>query len=150
MAEDRGQAITLDYTLGIAIAAILVTGLLIAGSGFVEDQRSSAIRAELEVVGQQVATDVEAADRLVASGETNTTVRVERRLPSEIAGSEYLIELEGGADPQVVLTSNAMNLSTSMSVSAETAIEDSRAFGGTISITLTDAGLLRLDGSDDT
>ncbi|PSP46175.1 hypothetical protein BRC60_10940 [Halobacteriales archaeon QH_1_68_42] len=77
--SDRGQSIALDYTLGLAVGFLLITGLLIAGGDYITDQRNRAQQSELRVIGQQLAADIEAADRLAAAA-TNGEVRIERSL----------------------------------------------------------------------
>jgi hypothetical protein len=101
---DRAQAVTLNYTIGIAIATVLVTGLLIAGSSFVADQQEKATRSELRVIGQQTAASLETVDRLANTTEAGNTVRLDRQLPPNVAGSAYTIDLVKTKDPYLELT----------------------------------------------
>jgi hypothetical protein len=144
MTEDRGQTITLDYTIGLGISVILVTGLLIAGAGFVDDQRERAARIELEVVGQQVAADVEAADRLAATTGANPTVRVSRELPGDVAGAEYRIELVEQADPHLELTATDPAVSVQVEFANVTAVSGSQVTGGPVAVAYTGSGTLEL------
>ena len=74
MTDDRAVSATLGYVLVIGITTILISGLFLAAGGFVENQHERAIRAELEVVGNRLAADIAAVDRLAlaagSSGET--------------------------------------------------------------------------------
>lgn len=90
---DRAVSTTLGYALTLAITTLLVTGLLVGVGGFVEDQRERAIRSELQVVGQQMAADVQAGDRFAETGDTTFTIR--RDLPNEVAGTSYTVEVVG-------------------------------------------------------
>lgn len=145
MARDRAQAITLDYTLGIAIAVILITGLLIAGGSFISDQRETAARSELRVIGQQLATDIEAADRLIGAAGNDGSVRVRRNLPTAVAGSHYDIELVEDSDPYLVLTSTDPDLSISVEFTNFTAVSGAEIGSGSVAITLTASGKLTLE-----
>jgi len=91
---DRAVSSTLNYVLSLGIMAVLVTGLLSAGGGFVEDRQEEVIRSELEVIGQQVASDVQRADRLVTAGDDNREVTLAQSLPERISGTGYRISLE--------------------------------------------------------
>ncbi|MFC7028484.1 hypothetical protein ACFQH8_15745 [Halomicroarcula sp. GCM10025710] len=62
--DDRAVSTALGYVLTLSIASLLVTGLIIAGSGFVEDRREQVVREELTVIGQQIGADLARADRL--------------------------------------------------------------------------------------
>ena len=146
MTEGRGQAITLDYTIGIALSVLLVTGLLVAGGGFVADQRERAARTELRVVGQQVAADFEAADRLANSTEADPTVRVSRQLPRDVAGAAYRVELVDRADPYLELRSSDPAVTVRVEVTNLTAVTGTEVAGGPLAVNLTDAGTLTLDG----
>lgn len=91
---DRAVATTLGYALSLGITSLLITGLLFAGGTFVEDQRDRAVRAELEVTGQQVAGAIGSADRLAGGLEDGGSVTVRRSLPERAAGSGYRFEVD--------------------------------------------------------
>jgi hypothetical protein len=146
--DERGQSITLSYTLGIGIATILVTGLLIAGAGFVSDQRERAAEVELRVVGQQLASDVEATDRLVQSGDRNTAVSISRSLPQSVAGSGYTVELVEQSDPYIRLESQQQDVVVRIEFSNQTAVDGSVVGGGQVLVNYTASGQLRLEGGE--
>ncbi|WP_424019437.1 DUF7266 family protein [Halorientalis pallida] len=145
MTDDRGVSTTLNYVLGLAIALILITGLLLAGGTFVEDQRDRSIETELEVLGEQVSSDVMMADRLAETTSDNESVQVGRSLPPRVAGSTYEISIEGGSDPQVVVRTTDPEISVTVPVKTSTPIEASSVSGGTIAINLTASDELRLE-----
>lgn len=147
MTEARGQAIVLEYVLGIAVASILLVGLITASASFVEEQGEQASRAELRVIGQQVASDIEAADKLVVSSESNTTVRIERDLPTNVAGG-YKIRLEERANPRLNLTSQSNDFTIEVEFSNMTAVSESVVSGGPILINYTGSETLRLERRD--
>lgn len=90
--DERAVSTTVSYTLTLAITGILVSGLLIAGAGFVDSQRERAAETELQVVGQRLAADIGAADRLAVA--TGGDVTLNRTLSEAVIGSGYRIDVE--------------------------------------------------------
>ena len=144
--DDRGVSTTLNYVLGLSIALILITGLLVAGGTFVESQRDQSIRTELEVLGEQVSSDVMMADRLARTTTDNETVRVGRDLPPRVAGSNYEVGIEGGSDPRVVVRTTNPEITVEVPVETITSIESSSVSGGSIAVNYTESDELALEG----
>jgi hypothetical protein len=142
--DARSQALALDYVIGLGVALVLTMGLLVAAGGFIGDQREAAARSQLEVVGQQVAADVESADRLAAAVGTAGTVRIDRVLPGTIAGSLYRIELVESADPTLELRTVRTNTTATVEFTNTTAVTASDVGGGRIAINYT-ADAIRLE-----
>ena len=88
--SDRAATPALTYVLAIGITAILVSGLLISSSGFVDDRRESTVREELEIVGERIAASVSALDAASASGGT-VSRRIE--IPATILDTKYYVDL---------------------------------------------------------
>jgi hypothetical protein len=148
MTEERSQALALDYVIGLGIALVLTMGLLVASGGFIGDQRESAARTQLEVVGQQVAADIEAADRLAVAAGSSGTVRIDRQLPETIAGSQYRLELVEEADPYLWLRTVRPNTTARVEFTNMTAVSASDVGGGSIVINHTaDALVLESGGT---
>jgi hypothetical protein len=127
----RALSTALGYVLTLSITVLLVSGLFIAGGNFVESQREQVIRTELDIVGEQVATHVHAADRLNQSGMGETTVRIEQRFPRTVVGSDYQIYLEED-EPQLRLESSRPQVEVTVPFTNTTALADSSAQGGEI------------------
>lgn len=149
MTDERGQAITLNYAIGLGIGVVLVTGLLIAGGEFVHDQRERAARSELRVLGQQLGADLAAADRLAGAGESNTSVRVSHSLPNTVAGSTYSIQLVEAGTPYFLLETNDPSVTIRVDLTNETQVTESTVSGGDVAVNYTANGKLRLEGSMD-
>lgn len=133
--NDRAVSTALNYVLSLAIATILITGLIIGGGDFVEDRQEQVIRSELQVIGQQVAADVDRADRLLTAGDGTTEVSVSQSLPRELAGSSYHIELDPGSPGQVVLRSSSPEVTVGIRVETQSTLQSSVASGGTVVVT---------------
>jgi hypothetical protein len=147
MTDARSQALALDYVIGLGVALVLTMGLLIAAGGFMAEQRESAARTQLEVVGQQLAADLEAADRLAVAAGSAGTVRVDRWVPESIAGSQYRIELVETADPHLELRTVQPNTTALVEFTNTTAVSASDVGGGAVVVNYT-AGSLALESGE--
>lgn len=140
--DERAVSTTLGYTLSLTVATLLVGGLLIAGGGFVEDQRERTVRNELQVIGQQVSADVAAADRLASTDGTNDRVVVSRNLPNEVTGVRYTIAVESdGGETYLTLSTDSPDVSVRVDFAAETSVAETDISGGDIQVTLMDGEL---------
>lgn len=142
-AEDRGLSTAVGYALNIAIAAILLTTLIAAAGGLVNDQRERVIDQELSIAGERLAGDLQAADRLAANA---GTVRVTSKLPARAGGVDYRIEITDG---DVELRSPGYDVSVTVPVQTDTSIVDAELGGGDVVIELdTDPDPNQLEVSD--
>ena len=139
---DRGLSTTVSYVLTLSITALLIIGLILATSGAVESQRQTVTREELRVIGQQIASRLLAADRLAATGAE--TVRIEYTAPSDVAGSDYRIEVRDGDPATLYLNATDLDTSVSIPVSADADVVETSVRGGGIEIVLTDPGELEV------
>lgn len=129
----RGLSTALGYVLTLGITVILVSGLFVAGGNFVDSQREEVVRTELEIVGEQVATHVNSADRLNESGMGETNVTIEQRFPPSVVGTAYRITLEAD-DQRLRLTTDNPSTEVTIPLANTTTIADSSASGGQIVI----------------
>lgn len=137
----RGTSIALNYVLVLGIAAMLISGLIIAGSSFVDDQRERVVQGELNVIGNHLAGNLEQVDRYAKAGDGETAGHVNQSFQRQVTGENYEIELlepdpadDGPA--QLVLTpqSSDVTVRVNATVSDDLDIESSSARGGTISV----------------
>ena len=145
--SDRGQSIALDYTLGLAVGFLLITGLLIAGGDYITDQRDRAQQSELRVIGQQLAADIEAADRLAAAA-TNGEVRIERSLPSTVARSGYTVNVTTDENPELLLSSRSAPVEVRVDLTNETAVAPTTFNGGFVVVEYTASGEIEVERGD--
>jgi len=135
--NDRGVSSTLNYVLSLSIATLLVTGLLVAGGTFVEDRQKEVMRSELNVIGQQVASDINRADRLLTAGQGDTRVVVNQSFPKRITGSGYDILLSTGdpldpSDDTLTLVSQDPEVQVEVHVQTEQTLVESYADSGVV------------------
>ena len=142
MSDGRAVSTTLSYVLALAIATILITGLIIAGGSYVDTQREQVIRDELTVVGQQLAADVERADRLVRAGDPDEpmTVTVNRTFSNRVTGTSYRLALEPG-NGTLLLNTTRPEVTVRIGLATRTDLSSSAVRGGEVQI--------RYDGADD-
>lgn len=141
--RDRGTATALSYVLTLSITALLASGLLLAGGSAVEDQREATTRDAMEVVGQQIASRVAAADRLAATGATEVTVR--GSFPDALAGSTYSVRVRSGSPATLVLNATGVDASVTVTVATGTPVAAGNVPGGDVEIVLT-GGTLEVRG----
>jgi hypothetical protein len=138
----RGVSITLNYVLVLSLSAILVSGLIIAGGNFVEQQRNSVAEGELNVVGTHIAGSVEQVDRYVEAGTNTETAHVNQTFQPDVSGASYrvrLIEPDTGTEPaQIRLDAQGADAQVTINVSARTPVIGSQADGGTIAVVYDD------------
>ena len=135
MSRTRAVSTTLGYVLTLAIAALLVTGLIAAGGDYVETERDKVVRDELTVIGQQLAADVERADRLVRAAETSgaVTVRLNQTFTDTVTGTTYRISLDPSG-PSVVVDSLKPDITVTTPVRTETPLRDTTVGGGPVQV----------------
>lgn len=92
--DARAVSTAVGYVLSLAIMALLISGLLIAGGNFLDNERDRVVRDQLNVLGEQVADGVENADRMAGAADGSPVVFVRVDLPSRIAGSQYRITVD--------------------------------------------------------
>jgi PKD repeat protein len=88
--DDRGLSSTISYVLAIGITTLLITSLVFAMGGFLEDETDRATRQQLDALGARLADDVATADRLSRHG-GNASVDVD--VPGRVVGVSYTVEV---------------------------------------------------------
>lgn len=125
---DRAVSVTVNYVMAITIATLLLSGLAVSAGGLIESQSERAIESELEVLGQQLAADVESADRLATvAGGANAEVRIETRLPTRVAGTGYDITV---TESELVLRSTDPAISVTVPVTVTNELAEGRTVRG--------------------
>lgn len=141
--DDRGLSTALGYVLLLAVATLLVSGLLLATGAYVDGQSERTTREGLTISGQQAAGAIETADRLVRSTEADpATLVVEQRLPRRLAGSGYTIAVNVTGSDVVLELSPATARATPadtvhIPVSSDTPVDQTTVQGGPIAVTFT-------------
>ena len=127
--RDRAVSTVVGFVLILGVASLLVTGLLVATGDFVDNQRQETIRDEMEVLGQQLAADIAASDRMVRAG--GTTVRIERPLPNRITGVTYQISVTSNGDLTTIrLSTQDPSVSAEVSVRTRTPVAGGESVNG--------------------
>lgn len=122
----------LGYSLALVITTILVSGLLVTGSGFVDTQTERVIRSELTVIGQDLASDVEATDRLSRASGSDVEVAVRSDLPSNVAGRSYSLSVNATGNDELVLSTTDPSVSVTVPVETVRPLAPANASGGSV------------------
>ncbi|QLD85124.1 hypothetical protein HWV23_05105 [Natronomonas halophila] len=145
--DDRAVSPVFGYALTLSISTLLITGLLVAAGGFVDNQRELTSENELEVIGHQVAADIAAADRLSRTNGVDTSeLSITRTVPQRIVGSSYRIYLRTGGngptDPYLELrvTDPEVTVTVGLAVAPSTTVAESSTGGGQV--------MVEVDGGD--
>lgn len=132
--DRRGQSTALEYALALAVASLAITGLFLAAGDFVTQQREEVVRTELGVVGEQLAGEVLAADRLVQAGDTGT-LTLDTSLPDAVAGASYTIAVADTPTGQWLnLTSQDPDITVTVRLETETPLDSDTVGGGRVSV----------------
>lgn len=124
--SDRGVSTVVSYALILGIVALLLVALTMAFAPLVTSQQTSAVHSTLEVVGNDLAGDVESVDRLAVAAGANGTVVHRTRLPERIGGSSYRIEIDqpgGETYYEITLRSPDHELGVTVTVRTQTEID---------------------------
>lgn len=147
---ERGVSMTVTYVLALGISAALVA-LLLAGAGTaLEAETERAAERSLESVGQELAGEIEAADR-IAVGENEAVARV--GAPRTVAGSGYdvaiRIECDGVADGTgcLRLDAHVVDVAVVVPVSTTADLEAGIVPGGPLEVVAAD-GRIALEVSE--
>jgi len=133
--NDRSVSFAVNYVLVIAITAVLITGIIIAGGSFVEDQREQVIAGEMRIIGNHIAGNLEQVDRYARAGPTSEAY-INQSFGTDVTGSTWSVELdERGGTSQVVVNSTRPEVSVRVNTTVQTDIdEDSYSDTGEISV----------------
>lgn len=137
---ERGVSFTVSYALTVAIATLLITGV-IATAGYVLDaERERAIQEQSQVVADDVAASLVATDRLVHSG-NESNVTVVRRLPRKVVDQPYVVELRGSADETVLtVRTESPSVTASVPLRNRTEVANASVTGGPVRIVYNRSG----------
>lgn len=97
--DNRALSSTVNYVLALAVTSILVSGLLIAGSGYMESQRTIAIGNALEVQNEQLVDSIGEIDRLAtAMDDEDGNASIRAGLPDRVIDRSYRIAVVNETD----------------------------------------------------
>lgn len=134
--DDRAVSVAVGYVLNFAVAALLVSGLLIAGGGLIDSQTKEVTTDELSVIGHQLADELSSADRLVRAGDVST-LSIRTELPRGTTAGEYTIEIdieESSDEGTIVLRTSSPEVTVTVPFQIRSALEEDQIGGGPVRI----------------
>ena len=144
---DRGVSVNIGYTINIVIMTVIFIGLISAAGTAIQSERNAVATAEMDVAGNQFATDLMSVDRLARAGGDETTVTKTVSLPNRISGDQYRITVTQNA---VELSPRTEQLSVSVPYRSERPVVNAdgetefELAGGDLQIQLTENGRLEV------
>jgi len=144
--DTRAVSTGVDHVLTLAIAAILISGLLVASDGLFTDQRENAAERELTVIGEHLALEIGQVDRLNDEGDdAGAILRTEHSYSA--AGSSYTVELDDSddddpGDTKLTLNSSETSASVDVYLRTNSEITPNEISGGDILIELQDGKIM--------
>lgn len=132
--NDRAISSAVSYVLTLGIVVLLLISLTGVFAPIVANQQDDAVLANLEVYGNDLAGDVESADRLAAGGAD--VVELRTQLPETVAGEPYEIGISDTGDGyEIELRSPDLDGPALVALETDTPIEETDTLeGGTIVI----------------
>lgn len=132
----RAVSTTLGFVLTLTITTVLISGIMVAASGFVTAEHERVTEAELEVVGQRLAANVESVDRVVSSSNDQTALVVDTRLelPNRVAGTTYRIQVNTTSS-ELVLRSADPEVTVRVPIETTTSLKSSSVDAGDVTVT---------------
>lgn len=140
---ERGVSPVFAYVLTLGITTLLIAGLLIAASGYVEGQREAVGENELKVIGQQISADIAATDRLSRT-EGASEASVERDIPRAVVGSTYTVHVrKDGAGPtypylELTMSNPEVSVLVGITLAPSSDLVESSVGGGSIVVVYDD------------
>lgn len=141
---DRGISVTVSYALSLAVATVLVSALMMTAGGLIENRQQEVYRNELQVVGNGVAADLMAVDRLASSGADDVELIVST--PRRVGGSSYEIDIRtDGGDATLVLETRTPEVIVTVPLQNTTVVESGTTNGGSLRIHYTAGGTIEVE-----
>jgi hypothetical protein len=132
--DTRAVSPAVTQALTIGISTILITGLLLGGSSFVDTKRENTVRQGLQDIGAGVASDLVRLDQFETSTAAGS-ISFTSRYPDRIGGENYLIRLLPGPDrTSIYINSTSSDLGTVIRFENETNVCGGRTAGGEIAV----------------
>lgn len=140
LSDERGVNTVVGFILTLAISTALISILVIGATSFLSVQQGSVIQTQMDVAGNQLASDIEATDRYVKANDgVSTSLETTTTLPRNFAGADYTITIEEDVSRYntytLVFTTTNPRFQWAVPVISDTPIQTGELRGGEIAIT---------------
>jgi hypothetical protein len=141
-ARDRGVSSNVSYVITLTIMTLLLTGLALSSGAIIDDERSRVMRAQLEVLGERLASDLTSADKLARRTGSDTTMRTTSDLPDQVVSRSYTITIRSaGSANTYEIDMIAGTVEATVEVYLLTDLETGSTPGGPVEIVYTGSEL---------
>lgn len=137
--DERSVSVPVNYTLSIVIVTVMMSGLMISMGGQLQAQQERTVESEFGVLGNRLAADIGAADRLAVTteGTESDVVAVQTDIPDTVAQANYRVdivttELVPGESYLVLLkfVSSPMDVTEEVRLKTATRVKETSITGG--------------------
>lgn len=147
--QERGQSIAINYTFSLIIVSVLMSGLFIAMSGFLDNERENVTRSEFDVLGNRIAADIATVDRLALTTSGDADVRVRTEIPPTVAGTEYEVTItstpvSGAFEVEIELRAQDVSIVKNVSTRTRLPVTTSTFGGGAFEVS-SDGSTIEVD-----
>lgn len=121
---DRALSTVVSYVLTLGIVVLLLSSLIGVFGPLVTNQQDDAVRSNLVVFGNDLAGDLESADRLAGAAGDDGIVELRTRLPDRVGGNQYEIAVEpAGGGYEIQFRSQDLDAPVVVTVETNAAID---------------------------
>lgn len=139
--RDRGVSSNVSYVLTLTIMTLLLSGLALSSGAIIDDERSRVMRAQLEVLGERLASDLTSADKLARRTGSDTTMQTTSDLPDQVVSRSYSIRIRSTGSNTYEIDMIAGTIETSIELYSLTDIQTGPTPGGPVEIVYTGSQL---------
>jgi len=132
--DTRAISPAVTQALTIGISTILITGLLVGGSTFIDNREEDTVRKGLKDVGTGVSSELVRLDQYNKTGVSNNLVFTSE-YPDRVGNEPYRIHVVPSSDGSTIyVNSSASEYWTAVRFENTTAVCESRGGGGQIAV----------------
>ncbi|WP_324662762.1 DUF7266 family protein [Haloarcula sediminis] len=134
MGDTRAVSPAVTQALTIGISTILITGLLLGGSSYVDNKREQTVRQGLQDVGSGVASDLVRLDQF-DTADVSSNVSFTSNYPDRLAGEGYRVHVvEDGELTMIHINSTSSDRQTQVRFANDQPVCESTVRGGQITV----------------
>ena len=132
--DTRAVSPAVTQALTIGVSTILITGLLLGGSSFIDTKRDNTVRQGLQDVGSGLASDLVRLDQF-DTADVSSNISFVSEYPDRVAGEGYRIHLVEDTDRATIhLNSTASDRRTQVRFRNDQPVCESTVSGGQITV----------------
>lgn len=142
---DRAATTAVTYLAVLGMLTVLSAALFVTMGGFVDTQRERGAHADAQVIGNRLAADLDAVDRLARSAGPGGHASVFVDLPARAADERYAVTVASAGGDTYELTVTTDEVAVTVRVATETAVETGTFEGGALRLVYDGSGPIEVE-----